>query len=314
MTWPGLRERSVQRCGALLQDRCRRLYRERPVARRSPSRETSTATRPPCWREFDRVVQQVQHESLEPVRVALHDHGIRVLTSHGDPSRLGHGLDLVDERRRERSEIDGANRERDLAGLCPGEDEDLVDQPLESVDFFKLAGRALLQVHVATLQHRHFDVAAERRQRRPKFVRKGGAELTHLADGVLEPFESVVERGGHIVQFVVCAPDRHPAAEVLDVDGPCRLGEPRERRQREARHPAPDHERGHESCRHACEEQKEKTFQRAIHWRERDAHLQQVALSVGWSQDAVRETESSVVGVHVQVETADRETGALRVD
>ena len=149
---------------------------------------------------------------------------------------------------------------------------------------------------------RHFDVAPERRQRRPKLMRKGRAELTHLADGVLEPFERVVERGGHIIQFVVCAADGHTAAKVLDVDRACRFGQSRERRQREARHPASDHERGDQSRRHAGDEQKEKPLQRAIHRRERYAHLQQVVPAVGRGQHAVREAQPSVVGVHVQWE------------
>ena len=57
-------------------------------------------------RELDRVVEEIQDEPLEPFRVALHDHAVCVIASHGDPSRLGHRLDLVDERCRKRSKID----------------------------------------------------------------------------------------------------------------------------------------------------------------------------------------------------------------
>ena len=75
---------------------------------------------------------------------------------------------------------------------------------------------------------RHFDIAAERRQRRPELMRKRGAELAHLADGVLEAFQSVVEGGGHVVQLVPCAPNRQPRGRdplmlMVRVD----VGEPR---------------------------------------------------------------------------------------
>ena len=261
--------------------------------------------------EFDRVVEEIQDEPLEPFRVALHDHGVCVIASHGDPSRLGHRLDLVDERRRERSEIDGIDCERDLSGFCLRDHQDLIDQALESVDLFELAGKALRGVPRRSVAACVISMSpAERRQRRPELVRKRSAELAHLADGVLEAFESVVEGGGHVVQLVVSRREqvhRRPrsAMSMVRVDSASR--ESGVSANRAIHRPMTNVTMS--PCRHTGEEQKEKTFQRAIHRQEGNSHLQQVAVAVGWRQHAVREAKPSVIGVHVEDRAADRETG-----
>jgi len=49
---------------------------------------------------------------------------------------------LINQRQRERSQIDLVDGQRDFAGLGAREDQQLIDQPLEFVDLFQLTGEA----------------------------------------------------------------------------------------------------------------------------------------------------------------------------
>jgi len=161
------------------------------------------------WSELDGVVEQVEHEPFEPVHIPLHGHGIGVFTPEDEAFRLRHGLELLDERRGECTQVDGTKREGNLASLRARERQDPIDESFELVDLFKLAGKAAPDLLVRTgLQHRHFNIASERSQGRAELVCQGGAELTHLANGVLQSSERVVEGDGHVVEFVPRTPNR----------------------------------------------------------------------------------------------------------
>ena len=146
-----------------------------------------------------------------------------------------------------------------------GQHQQLRDQSLESVDFFELAGKpaGLLLVGLR-LPERHFDLPAQRGERRAQLVREGGTELPHLADRALEPRQRFVERVGDFVQFVAGPAHRQPQTKVRDVDFPRGGGKSCERRQREARHPSPREHGGEQPNRHAPQERLQEDIQRAV--------------------------------------------------
>ena len=123
--------------------------------------------------------------------------------------------------------------------------------------------------------------AAKRGERRAELVRERGAELPHLADGLLEPAERVVEGVRHLVELVLRAAQRQPpvrgrrrrsrrvAAAMRD-----------ERRERPRRHPAADDQREQQPRRHAPRQQAHEALQRVVDRRQRDADLQQVRAAV----------------------------------
>ena len=103
--------------------------------------DTSVANGEPCHRfflrnrddnaatarsELDGVVEQIEDDPLEPIRITQDDTCALFALEH-DPFRLGDGLQLIDERSGEPAQIDGVAHERNLPGLRLGEHENLVD-------------------------------------------------------------------------------------------------------------------------------------------------------------------------------------------
>ncbi len=109
-----------------------------PLAAQNAHRDSAAG-----WRELDRVVDQVEHQPLQPVRIGVDDNPwVNRIGPQADALGLRHRLELIDEPARELAEVDGLRRQLDLASLRPREGEDLIDQSFQLVDLFELACEA----------------------------------------------------------------------------------------------------------------------------------------------------------------------------
>jgi hypothetical protein len=68
------------------------------------------------------------------------------------------------------------------------------------------------------VRQRELGFAAQGGQRRAQFVRHGGAELFHVADGMFQACERVVERHRELVQFITGAVHGETLRQVVHVD------------------------------------------------------------------------------------------------
>ena len=82
-----------------------------------------------------------------------------------------------------------------LTRLGARQRQQLVDQARQLVELFDLTGERALPARRRPIgPQRQLDLAAQRGQRRAQLVCERGAELPHLADGVLQPRQRLVER------------------------------------------------------------------------------------------------------------------------
>ena len=109
------------------------------------------------------------------------------------------------------------DRLRPQAGVLfePGEQQHVVDQPLDPrrlgqrqpLDPAHLGGVRLL------LPSKHFQLAADRRQRRAQLVRRVGDEASLAQKGLVEPAEALLEGGGDEVAGEQRPGERDPAGD-----------------------------------------------------------------------------------------------------
>ena len=181
-------------------------------------------------RKFDRIVEQVEEQSREPLFVTHHRYIARALVAQVNGFGLCDELNLIDDCRSERVEIHSRSGESDLTGLGSREHQNLINEPLEPVDLLELA-RQLPSggFRAVRITHRELDIASQRRQGRAQLVRERRTELPHLAHRLLQARERLVERRDHRIEFIACPTRRQPPLQGRHIDGARNLSNLRER-------------------------------------------------------------------------------------
>ena len=120
----------------------------------------------------------------------------------------GHGLELLEQQHGDSAEIDGRPLEMQVAGVEPGEIEELLGQFRQALDLLahadeKLASRRLVELLVGE----KLQVSPQGEERRAQLVRRVGDEL---APGTLQLGQTLahaVERAGQLAELVLARVD-----------------------------------------------------------------------------------------------------------
>ena len=151
----------------------------------------------------------------------------------------------------------------------------------------------------APFQQTQLDLASKRGEWRTELVRKGGAELPHLADSRFEPHERVIECRRDFVELIAAAANRKASVQRADPDAPRVCGQLRQRRQRGAGGPPDRDGDNHQTRQDDPQQQLDVAVKCVVHLFHRRPHLKEVALARGLRDDAVRESKATVGGVDI---------------
>ena len=199
------------------------------------------------------------------------------------------------------AEIDRRAGQRDLPGLGPRQRQDLRDQGVEPVELLELVLQALALAHRSAGACRRASSVSPRRIDSGVRSSCASAALNCRMSPTARstPIEREIERVGHFVELVAGAADRQPPAQGVDVDGPRRLGQARQRRQRAAGHPAAHQRRQQQAGGDAPQQQPLEAGDGTVGAIEGEPDLEQELVAVGAGDDAAGDAQPPAVGLDV---------------
>ena len=182
------------------------------------------------------VVHEVDHRLPQRDPIAAAVRAGRVLDGHRLPLLLGEHPEMRGHLVGQRPEVDGSERQREIAAVGARHQQQPVDEPRQPVGLLEHAlDDLLVGAGIARLAQPDLSDAADGGQRRPQLVRHVGGELPHLLERGLQPAEGVVEHRREPAELVARAVDGQPLVEPGRGDGAGPLGHAVQRGQRPAR-------------------------------------------------------------------------------
>ena len=177
-------------------------------------------------REFERVVEQVEQQPLEPFGIPLDGRRrVAARTPASGPAPAPPARAVRRLIRPDRREIHARARQRDLSRFGARQREELIDQPLELVELFELTGRGGALVLAA----RRGFIAASSISPRSAAIGVRSSCASAVLNWRISPTASSTRASvslnamRHVVELVVRAADRQPLPQVAGVDDPRRV-------------------------------------------------------------------------------------------
>ena len=172
-------------------------------------------------RVLQRVLHEVRDDLREPIGVRVGRERRRALDLQRDVQLHRRGPERVDRGAHGVGRVDRARRERELAGVEPGEVQQVGDEALEPAGLGRdhVRGAGLLVVGADGAVDHRLGPAADRRERRAEVVGDAEHERALHALRVLEPRGHRVEGAGEVGQLVFgVTTEIHPRGEVAGRD------------------------------------------------------------------------------------------------
>ena len=189
------------------------------------------------------VGQQIQQHLAHPLRVDRHLPVALVVEAEAAAVVLGEHRGVLREGLHQRRGVLRPEVELERARVGAGEEEELVDDLVESRDLLQLYLDPLALRRRELPVHQHLlGVQADERERDLQLVRGVRGEPAHLVEGGLQPVEHLVEQARQVGDLVVHVGNRNALAQVVGADPFGGIADQSHRPEDEAGQAEPDEE------------------------------------------------------------------------